>query len=229
MSRRLAVPPLLAVATGAVLLLAGCSADPLSVVILNARAPGDKCDFKDATLFVMRGSLDFRPGSSALSSGYFQAFSWENQMQPNPISVNGEVVDPGGGNDFIGDTIVYEYQYSNPNLVLPSETQNVREAISAGAKQDENFMGAELIQPGALVALDASLTPATETLVVTFQMFGKIAGGTSKHTNKVSFPLTVYKSGTTPIDCTLFPGTKLYTGPCGEPGRDAPVQCVPTS
>lgn len=228
MSRRLAVPPLLAVATGAVLLLGGCSADPLSVVILNARAPGDKCDFSDATLFVARGSLDFRPGGDALSSGYFQAFSWENQMQPNPISVNGDTVDPGGGNDFIGDSIVYEYQYSDPNVVLPTETQNVREAISAGAKPTENFMGAELIQPNALGALDATLTPVGQTLVVTFQMFGKLAGGTSKHTNKVSFPVTVYNSSPgNPISCGT--GLKVYKGPCGTAGRDAPVQCVPAS
>lgn len=224
MSRRLAVPPLLAVATGAALLLTGCSADPLSVVILNARAPGDKCDFKDATLFVARGSLDFRPGGSALGVGYFQAFSWENQMQPNPISVNGQVVDPGGGNDFIGDSIVYEYQYSDPSVVLPAETQNVREAISAGALPQDNYMGADLVQPGALTALDTTLGTTGQTLVVTFQMFGKIAGGTSKHTNKASFPLTVYKSDTTPISCPT--GTKLYVGPCGTAGRDAPVQCV---
>ena len=226
MSRRLAVPPLLAVATGAVLLLTGCSADPLSVVILNARAPGTACDFKDASLFVARGSLDFRPGSVALTSGYFQAFSWENQMQPSPLSVNGQLVDPGGGNDFIGDSIVYEYQYSDPNLVLPTETQNVRESISAGAKPDQNYMGAELIQPNALGALDASLTPTGQTLLVTFQMFGKLAGGTSKHTNKVSFPLTVYKSDTTPITCGT--GLKLLTTPCGS-GRDSQVQCVPSS
>jgi len=224
MSRRLAVPPLLAVATGAALLLTGCTADPLSVVILNARAPGDKCDFKDPTLYVIRGSLDFRPGGSALAAGYFQAFSWSNQMQANPISVNGEVVDPGGGNDFIGDTIVYEYGYSDPSVVIAPETQNVREAIAAGGLPEANFMGAELIQPGAATALDTTLGPTGQTLVVTFQMFGKIAGGTSKNTNKASFPLVVHKSSTTPITCPA--GTKLYVGPCGVAGRDAPVQCV---
>ncbi len=29
---------------------------------------------------------------------------------------------------------------------------------------------------------------------MTFQMFGKTAAGGTKYTNKVSFPLTVYKS-----------------------------------
>ena len=106
MSRRMAVRPLLAVSALALLALAGCTADPLNVVILNARAPGDKCDFSDATKFVARGSLDFNIDGEALGAGYFQAFSWENQMQPHPIQVNGSTVDPGGGNDFIGDTIV---------------------------------------------------------------------------------------------------------------------------
>ena len=225
MIRRMAVRPLLAVSAAAVLLLAGCSADPLNVIILNARAPGDKCDFKDPTLFVSRGTLDFRPGGGATGAGYFQAFSWENQMQPTEITVNGSTVDPGGGNDFIGDTMVFQYQYTDPNVTLPNETQNVREAISAGADPTANFMGADLIQPGALTALDTTLGPAAQTLLATFQMFGKTAGGTSKYTNKVSFPVTVYNSAPgLPITCPA--GTKLYLGPCGVAGRDAPVQCV---
>ncbi|MGZ6139738.1 MAG: hypothetical protein ACXWLA_03645, partial [Myxococcaceae bacterium] len=66
----------------AVLLLASCSADPLNVIVLNARAPTDKCDFSDATLFVEGGSLDFRPwvdegGNTGQSVYYGQAFSWE--------------------------------------------------------------------------------------------------------------------------------------------------------
>lgn len=224
MSRGNPVLPLAALATAAALLLAGCSADPLNVIILNARAPGDKCDFSDATLYVERGSLDFRPGSSA---GYFQAFSWSNQLQSSPISVGGQVVDPGGGNDFIGDSIVYEYQYSDPAVTLSPETENVRAVISAGATADKNFMGASLVQPKAYAALNASLTPAAQTLLVTFQMFGKLAAGGSKHTNKVTFPLTVYKSDTTVLTCGV--GFKIFTGPCNSPGRDAPVQCVPST
>jgi len=221
----MAVRPLLAVSALALLTLAGCTADPLNVIILNARAPGDKCDFKDATLFVARGSLDFRAGGGALGAGYFQAFSWENQMQPTEIQVNGATVDPGGGNDFIGDTMVFEYQYTDPNVSVPNETQNVREVISAGANPTDNYMGAELIQPGALTTLNNTLTTAAQTLLVTFQMFGKTAGGTSKHTNKVSFPLAVYNSAPgVPITCPL--GQVVDEGPCGVAGRDAPVGCV---
>ena len=207
----------------AALLLAGCSADPLNVIILNARAPGDKCKFDDATIYVERGSQDFRNGYTY----FFQAFSWENQMLPAPISVNGQVVDPGAGNDFIGDTIVYSYQYSDPSVVLSPETQNMRASISAAAEPDKNFMGADLIQPKAAAALNATLTPTPQTLLVTFQMFGKTVAGVGKNTNKVSFPLTVYKSANTPLICNT--GFVLSGGPCGIPGRDATVQCIPAS
>jgi hypothetical protein len=225
----MAVRPLLAVSALALLLLAGCSADPLNVVVLNARAPGDKCDFKDATLYVERGTVDFTvwqdaSGNFGQARSYFQAFSWENQMQPTEIQVNGATVDPGGGNDFIGDTIVYEYQYTDPNVALAPETQNVRAVIAAGGNPTDNYMGADLIQPQAAAALDNTLTPTGQTLLTTFQVFGKTAGGTSKHTNKVSFPLTVYKTSTTTVSCVS--PMVLFSTSCGIPGRDAPVHCI---
>ena len=229
MSRRNRFLPIIAMGTGAVLLLGGCTADPLNIVILNALAPGDKCDFSDSSLYTMGGSTDFRPwvdanGNSGISAFYFQQFSWENQLQPNPITVNGQVTDPGGGNDFIADTIVYDYQYTDSAVALAQEIQNVRAVITAGALPDKNRMNADLIQPQAAAALDATLTPTPQTLLVTFQMFGKLAAGTSKHTNKVSFPLTVYKSGTTPLSCPT--GYVLFGGPCGIPGRDTVVHCI---
>ncbi len=88
-------------------------------------------------------------------------------------------------------------------------------------------MNADLIQPQAAAALNGSLGPAGQTLLVTFQVFGKVASGSSKHSNQVSFPLTVYKSDTTTLVCPT--GTILATGPCNVPGRDAPVQCIPSS
>jgi len=223
MSRRTSRLPGGALGMAAALVLAGCSADPLNVIILNARAPGDKCDFSDPTLYVEGGSQDFRNGYTS----FFQAFSWENQMLPLPISVNGQVVDPGAGNDFIGDTIVYSYQYTDPNVVLSPETQNIRASITAGGLPDKNFMGAQLIQPRAAAALDATLTSTPQTLLVTFQMFGKTVAGAGKNTNKVSFPLTVYKSAPTALTCTT--GFIVSGGPCGIPGRGAPVQCIPSS
>ena len=230
MSRGNRVLPIVAIGTAAVLLLGGCSADPLNIIILNARAPGDKCDFSDASLYTMGGSLDFRQwvdlnNNNGITAYYFQQFSWENQLQPNPISVNGQVTDPGGGNDFIADTIVYDYQYTDPNVTLGQEIANVRAVIPAGGLQDKNRMNADLIQPKASAALLATLTPTPQTLLVTFQAFGKLAAGASKHTNKVTFPLTVYNSAPgNPLSCPT--GYVLYGGPCGVPGRDAVVHCI---
>ncbi len=84
---------------------------------------------------------------------------------------------PGGGSDFIADSIVYSYQYSDPSVVLASETSNIRAVISAGGTADKNYMGAQLIQPLAASALNASLTPTAQTLLVTFQVFGKTGAG----------------------------------------------------
>ena len=182
MSIRSRSSPLAALGPAVALLLAGCSADPLNVVILNARASGDKCDFADATLYTEGGSVDFSPwtdsnGNSGQTVSYGQIFSWENQMLPSPISVNGQVVDPGGGSDFIADTAVYTYQYTDPNVVLSPETQNLRAVIAAAGTPEKNSVGAQLIQPQAAVALDNTLTATPQTLLVTFQLFGKTGAG----------------------------------------------------
>lgn len=219
-------------------LLSNCSADPLNVLVLNARAPGDKCAFDDPTLYRSGGSLDFRPwanagGASGQSTSYYQVFSWENQMTPLPITVNGQVVDPGAGNDFIGDTVVYEYQYSGAGVTLSPETQNFRAVITAAGDSDKNSVGVQLIQPQAAAALDAALTAngTPQTLLVTFQIFGKTGAGVSKNTNKVSYPLTVYRSAPSQLVCDPSPTdggvpTTVSTGACNSPGRDSPVHCI---
>lgn len=216
------------------LLLAACSANPLSVVVLSARAPGDKCDFSDNTKYVQGGSVDFRPyvigtapNQVIVSTGsYGQIFAWENNLQPILLQVNGQTVDNGTGNDFIADSVVYEYQYSNPSVVLATESQNMHAALAAGAKPEDNTVGADLIQPQASSAIGGSTTIDTsaQTLLVTFQIFGKLVAGTPKYTNKVSFPVTVYRSSTTPLDCPSQ-GLVINGGVCNIPGRDQVISC----
>lgn len=229
MSSRIRVLPVAAMAIG-VLLLAGCKADDLNIVVLSARAPGDKCDFSDDTLYVSRGSLDIAQyilgGQTGQTEGYYQVFSWQNNLQKVPLSVNGQVVDPNAGNDFIADSVLYEYQYSDPSVVLAPENANMRAVITAGGDPTKNSVPADLIQPGVFAAIDNSaLGTSPQTLLVTFQIFGKLAAGSSNHTNKVSFPLTVYRSVPkgSPVDC----GTTqvLNGGACRVPGRDQIVSC----
>jgi hypothetical protein len=229
MSSRNLVAPLIALAAASVL-TSGCGADPLNVVVLSARAPGNKCDFSDDTLYVARGSLDLRPyvdgGQQFQTQRYYQVFSWRSNLTSVPITVNGQVVDPASGNDFVADSVHYEYQYSDPNVVLAPEAQNMRAVITAGGNQTDNSVPADLIQPGAFAAINASnLGSAGQTLLVTFQIFGKLAAGGSKHTNKVSFPLTVYRSSTTALDCGAS-GLVPNGGVCGVPGRDQDVSCT---
>lgn len=216
-----------ALALLAAALLSACGADPLNIVVLNARAPGDKCDFTDATKYVAGGSLDFRPyGAGQVSSRYYQVFSWQNNLTSVPITVNGQVVDPGAGNDFIADSTTYSYQYSDPSVALAPETANMHAVISAGATAKDNTVPTDLIQPNAAAAIEAStaIDTSTQTLLVTFQIFGRLAAGGSKNTNKVSFPITVYRSSTTTLTCPT--GEIISGGACGVPGRDAPVTCI---
>ena len=230
MRTRLRTPVARPLIATAMLLLAACSADPLNIVVLSARAPGDTCEFDDDTLYVSRGSLDLTPYLVGLTpvttNRYYQVFSWQNNLQPAPLSVGGQVVDPGQGNNFIADSIVYEYQYSDPSVVLATETANMHAVISAGGTSTDNSVPADLIQPQAFAAINAStaIDSSNQTLLVTFQIFGRLAAGGSKNTNKVSFPLTIRRLSTTPVSCP--PGQVVNGGACGVPGRDIPVSCI---
>jgi hypothetical protein len=229
---------------GVVLALAACSSDQLGVVVLSARAPGDKCDYSDDTLYVSGGSVDFRPyttgafGGVAQTTNFYQVFSWENNLQKTPLSVNGQVVDPGSGNDFIADSTVYSYRLSDGSATIPDQIENVRAVAAAGTDTTKSSVPANLIQPGAAAILDPVLGPAAKTLLVTFHYEGKTAAGASLHTNDVTFPVYVYKSGDgSVLNCftggfpnpdggTPIPST-LQTGTCGIPGKNADIACIP--
>jgi hypothetical protein len=98
--------------------------------------------------------------------------------------------------------------------------------VNAGGTPIDNSVPADLIQPGAFNAINAStaIDASAQTLLVTFQIFGKLVAGQSQHSNKVSFPVTVYRSSTTALDC---PSQSLVIngGVCNVPGRDQPVSC----
>jgi hypothetical protein len=217
----------------AAMLVSACSADDLNIIVLSARAPGSACDFKDDTLYVSRGSLDLTQynidaTTTTVSNQYYQVFSWQNNLSSVPLIVNGQTVDPGSGNNFIADTAVYSYQFSDPSVTLGSESQNMRAIITAGGTAKDNSVPAELIQPKAFAAIAASPLTTPQTLLVTLQYFGKLtAGGPTKNTNKVTFPLTIYRSSTTPVNCfALNPPGVPNGGACGVPGRDQNVSCT---
>jgi len=222
--------PRVALGLVAAALLSGCSADDLNIVVLSARAPGTACAFDDDTKYVAHGSLDLTPyvvgTSTVVSNQYYQVFSWQNNLTSTPVVVNGQTVDPGTGNDFIADSAVYSYQYSDPSVTLAAESQNMRAIISAGGSSKDNSVPAELIQPKAFAAIAAStaIDTSAQTLLVTLQYFGKLAaGGPTKNTNKVTFPLTIYRRSATAVTCPA--GQVPNGGACGVPGRDQDVGC----
>ena len=210
------------------LLLSACKADDLNIIVLSARAPGDSCTFSDDSLYVARGSLDMTPYYTVdpatnpgavpqVSRRYYQVFSWESQLASVPISVGGQVIDPGGGNTFIADSAVYSYQYSDPSVTLASESENIHAVISAGGLATANSVPADLLQPKAAAAIEGStgINGAAQTLLVTLQYFGRLAAGGSKHTNQVTFPLTIYRTSTTPLNCfqnALYSGSSTFSG-----------------
>jgi len=214
------------------LALLGCSADQLSVVISNARAAGDKCDFTDDTIYVSGGSVDMRPydvGTPPVtfqSASFYQVFSWENNLISVPLVVNGQTVDPGAGNNFVVDTAHFSYQYSGAGQTFEDEIANMRAVISAGGTARDNSVGVELIQPKAAAKLLTIVNTTPQTLLVTFWLSGKLTAGSSLNTNKVSFPITVYQSAAGTLTC---PAGQVPTSTCGEVGRGSNIGCITPS
>jgi len=212
----------------AAVVLAGCHADPSSVVILNARAPGDKCAFDDDTVYVSGGSLDLRPyilsagGPTFQAQFFYQVFSWQNNLVAVPLVVNGQTVDPGAGNNFIANQVFYSYQWSGAGQTFADEIANTHAVIFAGGTSKDNSIGIELLQPKAAAQLATIATTTPQTLLVTFYVGGNLAGGNGLDTNKVTFPLTIYKSSDTTLDCSA---TGAVSSRCGSVGRDAPLTC----
>jgi hypothetical protein len=237
MSPRLTRGQLAALGLLSALLLSACKADDLNIVVLNARAPGSTCEFSDDAKYAARGSLDLTPYyevdpatnpgvSPTVSRRYYQVFSWENNLTAIPLSVGGQVLDDGSGNNFIADSVVYSYQYSDPSVSLSNETENIRAVIAAGGTAKDNSVPADLLQPNAEAAIEGSagINGQAQTLLVTLQYFGKLAAGGSKYTNKVTFPLTIYRRSSTAVNC-FASSQVLDKGPCGEAGRDQDVLC----
>jgi hypothetical protein len=215
----------------------GCSADQFDIFVANARAPGDKCDYPDDSKYVEGGSVDFRPwippsGGPAQETAFFsQVFSWQNNLQPTQLVVNGQVVDTGNGSDFVADEAVLSYRFSDSSVVLPDEVENLRAVIPGGATRDKSSVGVGLIGANAAATLDGALNTTSGTLLVNFYLRGKLAAGKATKTNVANFPLLVYKSGTTPVDCNapLPDGGQqtLVEDVCRIPGRNVTVGCVP--
>ena len=197
-----------------------------SIVVSSARAPGDKCDFGDPTLYVESGSVDI--AAFGAGSSYVQVFSWENDLQQISTTVNGDTISGATLNTFISTQVNLSYVLvggTNP----PPGIVNMNATITAGGTPDKNSVGVEFLTQQAAQTLNAAIPDpapggitASQTLLVTFQIVGALVGGGAAATNPVTFPLTVFKA--TPPVAGVCPGTTTphSFSTCGIPGRDGP-------
>jgi hypothetical protein len=220
--------PLLLVS--AAVLAPACSATKdNSIVVTSARAPGDKCDFGDPTLYVESGAIDIAAFGNA--SSYVQVFSWENDLQQISTTVNGDTISGPTLNTFIATQVNLSYVLVGAATSPPPGINNMNATITAGATPDKNSVGVEFLTQQAATFLNAAIpVPApggitpSQTLLVTFQIVGALVGGSAAATNPVTYPLTVFKA-TPPDPGTLTcPGTTNphFFSTCGIAGRDGP-------
>ena len=163
---------------------------------------------------IYRGSLDL-----AGSDRYYVAFDWESNLESiSTILSSQEVIAGPQRNEFVLDHFVFNYT-SMPSLSFQSEQVNAFAVTSPGSVGSTNWLGISLITPQARRVLSSAIQAGDFVgveLQVTFQAFGSLASGQKLSTNKVTYPIQVYRSS--------FPGTcqagdiRAPTGPCGAPG-----------
>ncbi len=163
---------------------------------------------------IYRGSLDLAGNAS-----YYVAFDWESTLESiSTILSTQEVIAGPQRNEFVLDHFVFNYS-STPSLSFQSEQVNAFAVTSPGSVGSSNWLGISLITPQARRVLSSAIQAGDFVgveLQVTFQAFGSLASGQKLSTNKVTYPIQVYRSS--------FPGTcqagdiRAPTGPCGAPG-----------
>jgi hypothetical protein len=217
----------------ALLLGSACSAPPdQSIIVSAARAPGQACDFSDATLYVESGALDL--SVLPLYQSYYQVFSWENDLENISVTVNSQITSETP-NTFIATTIKDDYVLVG-GISPPNGLVSISASIVPGGTFTSNSVGVYLLTADAVASICGAPTafdncPAftstgTETLLVTFQIAGALVGGGAAQTNPITFPLQLFKGGHVKPDGTCATGYVPETTTCGIPGRDIPY-CVP--
>jgi hypothetical protein len=191
---------------------AGCT-ESLSPLQVGAARPLDNTCSADTGSQRYAGSLDI-----ALNAPYVIAFDVSSDLSTDDVTVGGDTVVSGTRNDFVVKEISFTYT-SEPAGTFVPERIPAHAVIRAG---DDEVMNISLIGPKAYATV-ANLLGAHEsvTLMATFRLRGRLAGGQDAETNEVSYPITVYNSGF--VACPA--GTVLQnTGPCeNRPGQDQAI------
>ena len=179
---------------------------------LNLGASTTACTTQAIAIY--RGSLDL-----AGSDRYYVAFDWESNLeQISTILSTQEVIAGPQRNEFVLDHFVFNYT-SMPSLSFQSEQVNGYAVNMVGAVGSSNWLGLSLITPQArrvLSGIQAGDLVGVE-LLVTFQAFGSLASGQKVNSNKVTYPIQVFRSSFSGT-CRVPGDVRAPTGPCGAPG-----------
>jgi len=159
---------------------------------------------------IYRGSLDL-----AGNTRYIAAFDWESVLQPITTTINGDPLASPARNEWVLDHLVFNYS-STPSLSFQAEQLNGYAVQAPGASGSSNWIGLSLLAPQARQTLiDHVQVGGSYEVLVTFQGFGALNSGPQIPTNKVTYPIVVYRSAFT--GCAP-PDIQAPTGPCGDPG-----------
>jgi len=162
------------------------------------------------TINIYRGSLDL-----AGSTRYIAAFDWESVLAQINTVVSPDTLAGPQRNEWVLDHLVFNYS-STPSLAFQAEQISGYAVQPPGASGSSNWIGLSLLAPQARqTLLDHVQVGASYEVLVTFQAFGALASGQKIATNKVTYPIVVYRSGFT--GC-VAPDIQAPTGPCGDPG-----------
>lgn len=131
------------------LLLGSCTAPPdQSIIVTEARAPGQACDFSDPTKYVEGGAIDL--AAFGENSTYIQIFGWENDLQNISVSVNGQQITSETTNTFIATSIKLNYQVVGATIPTPPPgVVNVSATIPPGGTPSTNTVGVYLLDQTA--------------------------------------------------------------------------------
>jgi hypothetical protein len=195
----------------------GCTVpNDSSIRFLNAHQPtlgpvqSGACS--PSTTAIYRGSLDL-----AGNTQYYVQFDWESNLQQISTLVPPDTIAGPQRNEFVLDHFVFNYS-SMPSLGFQPEQVNAYAVQPPGASGSSNWLGIFLLTPQARRVLLTSIQPGDYVgveLLVTFQVFGALASGQKISSNKVTYPINVYRG--TGVTCAAG-DVRAPNGPCGSPG-----------
>jgi hypothetical protein len=162
------------------------------------------------TIAIYRGSLDL-----AGTGSYYIAFDWESNLQQITTMISPDTIAGPQRNEFVLDHFIFNYT-STPSIAFQAEQVNAFSVLQPGASGSNNWIGISLITPQARQRLYDSIQAGDlqgVELLVNFQAFGSLASGEKLSTNKVTYPIHVFRSSFSA--CRVAGDIRAPVGPCG--------------